>query len=215
MGSFTSLFIQALFNVTVTVTNVVMKYTAPNTVTTMTCRAIKCFTAAEGWRAGLRVKAFTCLSHLPCSPCMRPPTLTVCLTLQYPNDWLKKHLDIEDIAVSVTAQQSPSDSVSPLVRTRALRLAILAPVFAVLADRAVAGQTTAVIDILLEPVIATVSSQQVAWLKTFAQMMPTVTAARGMHIHHIACMYAVITTLTLPLLALFLGTATPLGCQCV
>ena len=107
--------------------------------------------------------------------------MIVRLVLQYPSDWLKKHLDIEDIAVSVTAQQTPSDSESPMVRTRALRLAVLAPVFAVLADRAVAGQTTAVIDIILEPVIATVSSRQVAWLKTFAQMIPTVMAARGAH----------------------------------
>lgn len=107
--------------------------------------------------------------------------LTVCLFLQNPNDWLKKHLDIEDITVNVSARHTLSGSDSPLVRTRALRLAALAPVFAVLADRAVAGQTTAVIDIVLEPVIATVSSQQVTWLKTFAQMMPTVVAARGMH----------------------------------
>ena len=57
MGSFTSLFIQALFNVTVTVTNVVTKYTAPSKVTTMTCGAIKCFTAADGWKAGLRVSS--------------------------------------------------------------------------------------------------------------------------------------------------------------
>lgn len=57
MGSFTSLFMQALFNVTVSVTNVVMKYTAPNTVTTLTCGAVKCFTATDGWRAGLKVRA--------------------------------------------------------------------------------------------------------------------------------------------------------------
>ena len=105
--------------------------------------------------------------------------------MQYPNDWLKKHLDIEAIAVSVTAQQPVSDGESPLVRTRALRLAVLAPVFAVLADRAVAGQTTAVIDIILEPVIVSVSSQQVTWLKTFAQMLPTVLAAKGDNPHHI------------------------------
>lgn len=97
---------------------------------------------------------------------------------------MKKHLDVEDITVNVTARQTLSDSDSPLVRTRALRLAALAPVFAVLADRAVAGQTTAVIDIILEPVTATVSSQQVTWLKTFAQMLPTVMAAKGMHQHH-------------------------------
>ena len=179
MGSFTSLFVQALFNVTITVTNVVTKYTAPNTITTMTCRAIKCFTAADGWRAGLRVRVSTRPWRLPCLGAI----LIVRLVLQYPNDWLKKHLDIEDIAISITAQEAPSDSESPLVRTKALRLAVLAPVFAVLADRAVAGQTTAVVDITLEPVIATVSSQQVAWLKTFAQMMPTVLAARGVCPH--------------------------------
>ena len=131
--------------------------------------------------------------------------IIVRLILQYPNGWLKKHLDIEDIAVSFTAQQSPSDSESPMIRTRALRLTVLAPVFAVLADRAVAGQTTAAIDIILEPVIATVSSQQVAWLKTFAQMMPSVIAARGTH-HVLVCMYAVMILLQLPLLAVLPGT---------
>lgn len=55
MGSFTSLFIHALFNVSVIVSNVVVKYTAPNTVTTVTCGAIKCFTATDAWRLGLPV----------------------------------------------------------------------------------------------------------------------------------------------------------------
>ena len=110
--------------------------------------------------------------------------LTSCLLMQFPNDWLKKHLDIEDLSVNVTARQPLSDGEPPLLRTRAVRLAVLAPVFAVLADRAVAGQTTAVIDIIVEPVLAKVSSQQVAWLKTFTQMLPTVLAARGMYLHH-------------------------------
>lgn len=106
------------------------------------------------------------------------------MVVQYPNDWLKKQLDIEALSVSMAAQQlvSPDSQKdeAPLLRTKALRLAVLAPVFAVLADRAVVGQTTAVIDVILEPIIATVSKQQVAWLKTFAQMLPTVLAARGM-----------------------------------
>ena len=58
MGSFTSLFMQALFNVSVVVSNVVVKYTAPNTVTTATCGAIKCFTAADAWRVGLKVSLY-------------------------------------------------------------------------------------------------------------------------------------------------------------
>lgn len=102
--------------------------------------------------------------------------------MQYRNDWLKKQLDIEDITISLSAQHTSAESLkddAPLLRTRAVRLAVLAPVFAVLADRTVVGQTTAVTDLLLEPVVAAVSSQQVSWLKTFAQMMPTVLAARG------------------------------------
>lgn len=141
----------------------------------------------EGWYQSEKL-------HVPVTFAMHETTiLIICLVLQNPNDWLKKHLDIEDITVNVSAQQTLSDHDSPLVRTRALRLAALAPVFAVLADRAVAGQTTAVIDIILEPVIATVSSQQVTWLKTFSQMMPTVMAARGtyrqprMQANHFSC----------------------------
>ena len=52
-------------------------------------------------------------------------------------------------------------------------------VFAVLADRSVVGQTTAVIDIDLHPLICCISSQQVAWLRVFGQAIPTVLAARG------------------------------------
>lgn len=68
MGSFTSLFMQALFNVTLTVNNVVVKYIAPQTITTMTCGAIKCFTASDGWRVGLQV----------CMPCIPDSTLHMC-----------------------------------------------------------------------------------------------------------------------------------------
>lgn len=121
---------------------------------------------------------------LACRSCFRiheAAVLIKCLLMQFPNDWLKKHLVIEDLAVSVTAHRPLSRGEPPLVRTQAIHLAVLAPVFAVLADRAVAGQTTAVIDVVIEPVLAKVSSQQVAWLKTFAQMIPTVLAARGMH----------------------------------
>ena len=63
MGSFTSLFMQALFNVSVIVSNVVVKYTAPNTVSTATVGAIKCYTAADPWRIGLQVSC--CCPSLP------------------------------------------------------------------------------------------------------------------------------------------------------
>lgn len=103
--------------------------------------------------------------------------------MQHANDWLKKQLEVEDIAVSIQAQHRLSETASdaaPLLRTRCLRIAALAPVFAVLADRAVVGQTTATVDVDSEPVMCSISSQQVAWLKVFAQAVPTVLAARGM-----------------------------------
>ena len=48
---------QALFNVSVTINNVVAKFMAPNTISTLTCGAIRCFTAIDSWRATLRVRA--------------------------------------------------------------------------------------------------------------------------------------------------------------
>ena len=122
--------------------------------------------------------------------------------MQYANDWLKKELKVEDITVSLAAQQTSAQSLNdeaPLLRTRALRLAVLAPVFAVLANRAVVGQTTAVIDLLLEPVLASVSSQQVSWLKIFARMMPTVLAARGNKPTHVTFYWCVCISCTLTL----------------
>jgi len=71
MGSFTSLFMHALFNVSIIVSNVVVKYTAPNTITTMTCGAIKCLTATDAWRLGLPVSGpyyLNCLVMQPFKP---------------------------------------------------------------------------------------------------------------------------------------------------
>jgi len=102
--------------------------------------------------------------------------------MQHANDWLKKQLELENITVSIQAQHTASDNATeatPLLRLKSLRVAALAPVFAVLADRSVVGQTTAVIDIDLHPLICCISSQQVAWLRVFAQAIPTVLAARG------------------------------------
>jgi len=102
--------------------------------------------------------------------------------MQHANDWLKKQLELDNITVSIEAQHIMSDNATeatPLLRSKSLRVAALAPVFAVLADRSVVGQTTAVIDVDLHPLICSISSQQVAWLRVFAQAVPTVLAARG------------------------------------
>ena len=104
--------------------------------------------------------------------------------MQYPNQWLKKQLDIDDATVSIQARQSGTASAASgeaglLLQTRRLSIAALAPVFAVLADRAVVGQTTAVIHADFAPINCSITNQQVAWLKTFADTIPTVLAARG------------------------------------
>ena len=104
------------------------------------------------------------------------------ILMQHASEWLKKQLEVDNIAVSIQPQKTVPNTASeaaPLLRTRCLRIAALAPVFAVLADRAVVGQTTAVIDAHLEPLTCVISNHQVAWLKVFAQTIPTVLAARG------------------------------------
>lgn len=102
--------------------------------------------------------------------------------MQHANDWLKKQLDIENVAISIQPQQAPPSALAdnvPVLRSKHLHFAALAPVFAVLANRAVVGQTTADIDVTLAPIVCTITNDQLAWLKVFAQSLPTVLAARG------------------------------------
>lgn len=98
--------------------------------------------------------------------------------MQNPSEWLRKQLEIVDIALSVQAANSIQVG-EPLVRTPRLQLAVLAPVFAVVGNKAAAGQTTATVDVTLEPVKAVISSQQLQWLRTFYQTVSTVLTARG------------------------------------
>lgn len=110
------------------------------------------------------------------------PLATAChipLCVQNPSDWLKKQLEIVNIALSVGAVNA-TEVEEPLLRTSRLQIAALAPVFAIVGNRAAAGQTTAIVDVVLEPVRAVISSQQLCWLRTFAQTVSTVLAARGM-----------------------------------
>ena len=120
----------------------------------------------------------TCIMHAP----NQADIMHWFAPMQHANDWLKKQLEIEDVTLSIHPQQKLPEKLTeaaPVLRTSCLRIAALAPVFAVLADRGVVGQTTAVIDVNLEPVTCSISSQQVAWLKVFTQTLPTVLAAQG------------------------------------
>ena len=60
MGSITSLLLRTLFNVSVTVNNLVVKFVTPRAVATLTCQSIHLQTAADGWRAKLVVRSCTC-----------------------------------------------------------------------------------------------------------------------------------------------------------
>jgi hypothetical protein len=60
LGSITSLLLRALFNVSVRINNLVVKYLAPTSVATLTCQSIHVHTALDGWQANLSV----CLSSL-------------------------------------------------------------------------------------------------------------------------------------------------------
>lgn len=65
MGSFTSLFMQALFNTSVSIKNIVVKYRAPQTLSTLTCGALDVYTAAGAWRLALKVSRCCLVCLLP------------------------------------------------------------------------------------------------------------------------------------------------------
>ena len=100
------------------------------------------------------------------------------MILQNPSEWLKKQLEIVDVAMSVQAANSVIVG-EPLVRSPGLQIAVLAPVFAVIGNKGATGETTATIHVGLEPVKAVISCQQLQWLRTFYQTVSTVLAARG------------------------------------
>lgn len=65
MGSFTSLFMQALFNTSVSIKNIVVKYKAPHTQSTLTCGALDLYTAAGAWRLAIKVSCCCLVCLLP------------------------------------------------------------------------------------------------------------------------------------------------------
>lgn len=55
LGSFTSLLLHTLFNVSIKVNNVVVKYLAPTSVATLTCQSFHISTATDAWQTQVRV----------------------------------------------------------------------------------------------------------------------------------------------------------------
>lgn len=56
MGSLTTLFMQALFNTSVSIKNIIVRYVAPHTTSAVTCGALSFYTATDGWRLGLKAR---------------------------------------------------------------------------------------------------------------------------------------------------------------
>ena len=75
MGSLTSMLMHTLFNVTVTINNLIVKLAAGNTMATLTCKSIMACTPDDGWQEELEVlPAALCCLHPPKSlPQMRAP----------------------------------------------------------------------------------------------------------------------------------------------
>lgn len=65
MGSITSLLLRTLFNVSVAIQNVVIKYVTAEAVATMTCHSIEMNTASDNWQADLKVSQRTAQTHRP------------------------------------------------------------------------------------------------------------------------------------------------------
>ena len=55
MNSLPTILLRALFNVQVTITNIILKTAIPGATITLTCKRLVLRTAAEDWRAGLTV----------------------------------------------------------------------------------------------------------------------------------------------------------------
>ena len=148
MGSLTSLLLRTLFDTQVTVNNVVVKYITPETVATFTCQSITAATATDDWRdlyqvhqrcqhitlcccyinAGRHALHLHCMLHKLLTnlfPQQLPEVGWHCDDLQQPQDWLKKVLDVRNMALSLDerlpAGVAPASQV-PLLRTPALQV---------------------------------------------------------------------------------------------
>ena len=68
MGSLTSMLMHTLFNVTVTINNLIVKLAAGGTMATLTCKSIMACTPDDGWQEELEVlPALLCCLHLETS----------------------------------------------------------------------------------------------------------------------------------------------------
>ncbi|KAK9830052.1 hypothetical protein WJX72_009438 [[Myrmecia] bisecta] len=147
MGSFTSMLLRTLFNISVTVNNVVVKYLAPTSVATLTCQSIHAYTAADNWEANL----------------------------QSPEDWLKKVLEIKNTSLCLD-ERTPDGQVDvfqqPLLRTPCLSVEALVPIFAVLEKTDSVAESTALLNVTVDLLEAATNARQVAWLRTFVTDLP-------------------------------------------
>eukprot|EP00891_Asterochloris_glomerata_P001395 jgi/Astpho2/1395/Aster-x0059 len=148
MGSLTSMLMHTLFNVTVTINNLIVKLAAGGTMATLTCKSIMACTSEDGWQE----------------------------ELEAPEEWLKKVVEVSSLSVTLTerwrVQALAQAGQQPLLQLPLVQIAALAPVMALLSNVAAVSHAEAFIDVLVKPVRAAVTAQQVQWLGSFAAAVP-------------------------------------------
>ncbi|KAK9810603.1 hypothetical protein WJX73_003685 [Symbiochloris irregularis] len=148
LGSLTTLLLRTLLDTGVVLNNVVVKYIAHTTVATLTCQSVSVSSPANAneWK----------------------------LDYEQPQDWLKKVLKVQNVTISLSDQKQPGvapSSLAPLLRTQSFQVAATMPVFAILDPqrRAVAAaRYQASIAISVDWLHASVTDQQLVWLRVFA-----------------------------------------------
>ena len=110
--------------------------------------------------------------------------IQICVApVQAPEEWLKKVMEVSSLSVTLTerrqVQSSAQAGQQPLLQLPLVQIAALAPVMALLSNVAAVSHAEAFIDVLVEPVRAAVTAQQVHWLKSFAAAVPGILRSGG------------------------------------
>ena len=96
--------------------------------------------------------------------------------VQAPEEWLKKVVEVSSLSVTLTerwrVQALAQAGQQPLLQLPLVQIAALAPVMALLSNVAAVSHAEAFIDVLVKPVRAAVTAQQVQWLGSFAAAVP-------------------------------------------
>ena len=92
-------------------------------------------------------------------------------------------MEVSSLSVTLTERwrvQAPAQAgQQPLLQLPLVQIAALAPVMALLSNVAAVSHAEAFIDVLVKPVRAAVTAQQVQWLRSFATAVPGILRTGG------------------------------------